>query len=325
MSLCNASYAVGHWESGGAQQLSRLWKEKWSLLPRNPSTGEEAAGRVSRHAFCARRESRRFVPHCARLSAEESVAELSKRRLTVVGDSVALQLWTSLWLLSPARRWPDAVSMHCLPSPQLLERVLRRAGVDREGVLVLQAGVWYNRNASCAPYDGRARENATFSALCGGPAPRRWAPAASDPCLHGLSLDLCHARARAFALHQCALEEDLVRTASWVEANRVALPRHVFVVDSFPQRIKEAALAIVALSARDSGRWRSLIARRVWRTHAPSVHFLSVWGVLAKQSAAHLDVAHYCLDSGPWNEAVAALLSAMALRVRSSRQGVLTF
>lgn len=411
--LCDASLSDhrGSWQKVGRQQTSERQSyldtmynfTAFKQLPRG------AAGKVNNFAFCRRDGLHaaygRYLhaSGCRRLSVREAVRRLSSRRLTIVGDSVWMQLWLVMAMVHQQQRlleapreaprleppggraprhWPDAATWFCGPEDEqttdlLLRRLAppaRAAGGD--DVMIFSFGIWYNlRNVSCGcdptmpPSDayqcrrksssltevaavGEAyrplpaaevaaewstprhinglRSNVSYESLCSGPRPHGWVPATADMCYREARANMCLFRQQRTrtgegitfdGMSQCDLAADLVRLARWVEANRARLPRHVFVADSLSQHFKPNAGGITRQMMADEGRWRNVIARRIWARHAPSVTYLHLEDILIERASSHLDLAHWCIDSVAFEEATSALLTAVLSEVtrRESR------
>ena len=62
--------------------------------------------------------------------------------------------------------------------------------------------------------------------------------------------------------------------------------------------------------------WRRRISTRIWSAAAPSAHVLHQYDVLSDRAAdhAHRDCTHYCPGSAGWQEHVASILTAVAVR-----------
>ena len=157
--------------------------------------------------------------------------------------------------------------------------------------------------------DGCWAHNATARRLCGD-LTGTWKPGDEDDCTRSKNAQ-CFDR----ELTHCAYARDLRRLAKWIQRNRARLPRHVFFLDSPPQRVESAKTDVfkkVQLSAADEGRWRNVIARAVFRRFAPTVTYLRVEEALVDQLRdGHYDVSHWCIDSLGWEEAMSVLLSAI--------------
>ena len=123
-------------------------------------------------------------------------------------------------------------------------------------------------------------------------------------------------------LSQCEYAADVRRTAQWLERNRARLPRHIFWLESPPQRIIAGrdALPIVQLSGSDSGRWRNVIAHALLRRHAPSIQVLRIEELMMGRASSHIDIAHWCIDSMTFEEAVSALLTQVHVHVHTTRR-----
>lgn len=160
---------------------------------------------------------------------------------------------------------------------------------------------------------------------CTAPRPQRWLPATSDPCYGEARALVCSFRQRRTnqennGLNQCDLARDTVRLAKHVEARRATLPRHVFVVDSLSQHFRPNSVNITRTMLADDGRWRNVIARRLWARHAPSVTYLNLEQIVLDKASAHLDLAHWCVDSVAFEEVASAVLTAVLSEVRGARR-----
>ena len=126
-------------------------------------------------------------------------------------------------------------------------------------------------------------------------------------------------------LTHCDYEADLRRLARFVEANRAWLPRHVFAVDSLPQHprrdVPGRIQSITRLSVKEAGRWRNVISRRIWARHAPSVKYLSLEDVLVDRADVHLDLAHWCINSGAFESMLSLLLTAIIAHIHGPQHG----
>eukprot|EP00316_Scyphosphaera_apsteinii_P023981 CAMPEP_0119304420 /NCGR_PEP_ID=MMETSP1333-20130426/5643_1 /TAXON_ID=418940 /ORGANISM="Scyphosphaera apsteinii, Strain RCC1455" /LENGTH=342 /DNA_ID=CAMNT_0007307299 /DNA_START=425 /DNA_END=1450 /DNA_ORIENTATION=- len=135
-------------------------------------------------------------------------------------------------------------------------------------------------------------------------------------------LDECHYRQDVGPLSHCDYAGDLQHLAVWIEHHRHRLPRHLFFIDSLPQRFLgnlKGAAARAQLNT-DSGEWRNVMARCILAQSAPSVKYISVAPMLADRLFAHADVAHWCMASYPFEAALSAVLTAVVAHLDAVQQ-----
>ena len=409
--LCDGSARdhAGRWQPSVPASSPRFRRERYlealyNFTALRTELPPKAKGNVNTYAFCRRDNltaaGGRFVhaSGCRRLGVVDAVAQLSRHRLTIVGDSVWLQMWMSLWLVHHRQRlaagpgarargglrgqpWPDAAAWYCAPeTPAVADLLLRRlappalspahiAGAERaaeraaEGgeyrdehgdILIIGVGIWYNLKrirCACDPSvpggdvdactrkspalaevaDGEAYRPLSKAELgeqwraqqhdCTAPRPAKWLPAGSDPCYGGARERMCMFRQTrthqtSNGLNQCDLARDTVRLAKHIEANRATLPRHIFAVDSLSQHFRPNSVNLTRTMLADDGRWRNVLARRLWTRHAPSVTYLNLEAITHPKPAGHLDLAHWCVDSVAFEEVASALLTGVLAEVR---------
>lgn len=164
----------------------------------------------------------------------------------------------------------------------------------------------------------RSTNDATERA-CRELTPSRWAPGNMDLCSTDVFGGQCLERAHRHALSQCDYARDLRALARWLHANHQRLPRRIFFLDSPLQRIVGAKNEpeIVRFNRADAGRWRNAIARSTFERYAPTVRYVRFEEMLQDAprrtdgQSAHLDAAHWCIDSLAWEEATSVVLTAV--------------
>ena len=181
--LASEGYGAGRWCDDRVDDfLPGVWTQRdsvgaylaalhnlsvWKMV-----VGERAAYRKQESSRCHCGNPRRcatesverwtFTPHtgCRRLSVHDGVARLRSRPLFIIGDSVAIQMWTALAAVHRASStksrapWPTQVRWYCLPdTAEEFVALLRRAGIWRETAtrrasdeptVIVSFGAWYN-------------------------------------------------------------------------------------------------------------------------------------------------------------------------------------